>query len=116
MTDDAHGHDACSPDDHAALSGSALPDRAFQGAVQLFKALGDEQRLRTLELLSHGEACGSEIAATLDEPLSTVSHRMRLLESAELVRRRREGRHVYFRLTDDHVLRLVKDALDHAME
>lgn len=115
----AHDHpssDSCAPHDHSARSGTPLPDRAFRGAVQLFKALGDEQRLRTLELLSQGEACGSEIAATLDEPLSTVSHRMKLLEGVELVRRRREGRHVYFRLTDDHVLRLVRDALDHAME
>ncbi len=115
----AHDHsssDSCTPHDHAARAESPLPDRAFRGAVQLFKALGDEQRLRTLELLSHGEACGSEIVATLDGPLSTVPHRMKLLEGAELVRRRREGRHVHFRLTDDHVLRLVRDALEHAME
>lgn len=115
----AHDHtddDFCADHEHPARVESARPDRAFRGAVQLFKALGDEQRLRTLELLSEGEACGSEIAATLDEPLSTVSHRMKLLEGVELVRRRRDGRHVYFRLTDDHVLRLVRDALDHAME
>ena len=79
----AHEHSEdgdCAPHEHPARAGSAMPDRAFRGAVQLFKALGDEQRLRTLELLSRGEVCGSEIAATLDEPLSTVSHRMKLLE------------------------------------
>lgn len=106
----------CTPDEHAARAGADRPDRAFAGAVQLFKALSDEQRLRTLELLMREEACGSEIAATFDEPLSTVSHRMKLLESAGLVHRRREGRHVYFRLADDHVVHLVRDALDHAME
>ncbi len=82
----------------------------------LFKSLADERRLRTLELLASGEACGSEIASSFDEPLSTVSHRMRHLETAGLVARRRDGRHVYFRLVDEHVLRLVRDALDHAME
>ena len=116
MPHDHSDPDYCAPHEHAARSGSAMPDRAFRGAVQLFKALGDEQRLRTLELLSQGEACGSEIAATLDEPLSTVSHRMKLLEGVELVRRRRDGRHVYFELADAHVLRLVQDALEHAME
>lgn len=106
----------CHPSEHAALSGSNRPDAAFQGAVALFKALGDERRLRTLELLSTGEACASEIAATFDEPMSTVSHRMRILEQSGLVARRREGRHMHFRLVDEHVLRLVRDALDHAME
>lgn len=107
---------ACHPSEHAARSGSQRPDAAFQGAVALFKALGDERRLRTLELLSAGEACASEIAATFDEPMSTVSHRMRILEQSGLVARRREGRHMHFRLVDEHVLRLVHDALDHAME
>ena len=79
-------------------------------------SLADVQRLRTLELLSRGEACASEIAATFDEPLSTVSHRMKLLETSGLVGRRRDGRHLVFRLADDHVLHLVRDALDHAME
>ena len=82
----------------------------------LFKALSDERRLRTLELLAEGEACASEIAATFDEPLSTVSHRMKLLEAAGLVARRREGRHIHFSLVDEHVLHLVRDGLDHAME
>ncbi len=107
---------ACHPSEHAARSGSGRPDAAFHGAVALFKALGDERRLRTLELLAAGEACASEIAATFDEPMSTVSHRMRILEQSGLVARRREGRHMHFRLLDEHVLRLVRDALDHAME
>ncbi len=93
-----------------------MPDRAFELAVRLFKALGDEQRLRTLELLSRGEACVSEIAASFDEPLSTVSHRMKLLEGAGLVTRRRDGRHVHYGLSDEHVVHLVRDALAHVME
>jgi DNA-binding transcriptional ArsR family regulator len=93
-----------------------VPDREFELAVRLFKALGDEQRLRTLELLAQGEACVSEIAACFDEPLSTVSHRMKLLEGTGLVQRRREGRHVHYALADDHVVHLVRDAIAHVME
>ncbi|MEZ6016935.1 MAG: metalloregulator ArsR/SmtB family transcription factor [Planctomycetota bacterium] len=106
----------CAPGEHSGRGLSSLPDRAFDLAVRLFKALGDEQRLRTLELLSRGEACVSEIAASFDEPLSTVSHRMKLLEGAGLVSRRRDGRHVHYALADDHVVHLVRDALAHAME
>jgi ArsR family transcriptional regulator len=111
-----HTDETWIPHEHAARGASRRPDEAFRGAVLLFKALADEQRLRTLELLAAGEACGSEIAATFDEPLSTVSHRMKLLETSGLVQRRRDGRHIFFRLADDHVLHLVRDALDHAME
>jgi DNA-binding transcriptional ArsR family regulator len=106
----------CAPGDHAALRTPPVPARAFATAVKMFRALGDDRRLRTLELLTRGEACVSEIAATFDEPLSTVSHRMRLLEEAELVTKRREGRHIHYSLADEHVVHLVRDALDHAME
>lgn len=107
---------SCAPTEHPARSSSPRPDAAFQRAVAIFKALGDERRLRTLEFLAHGEACASEIAQAFDEPMSTVSHRMKLLEVNGLVERRREGRHMYFRLLDDHVVSLVRNALDHAME
>jgi len=107
---------ACGPDAHAKRTPVRVPDQAFRDAVALFKALSDEPRLRTLAFLSEGEACGSEIAAMFDEPLSTVSHRMKLLENAGLVSRRRAGRHVYFKLLDDHVFSLVHEALEHALE
>jgi len=107
---------SCAPGEHAALRKPPVPARAFATAVKMFRALGDDRRLRTLELLTRGEACVSEIAATFDEPLSTVSHRMRLLEEAELVAKRREGRHIHYSLADEHVVHLVRDALDHAME
>lgn len=82
-------------------------------AVRLFRALGDEARLRTLELLSQSERCVSEIAEAMDEDTSTVSHRLRLLHSDRLVERRRQGRHVMYRLADDHVIALVRNALEH---
>lgn len=106
----------CHPADHATRESTPLDDAAFVAAVKLFKALSDEQRLRTLELLARGEACVSEIAASFDEPLSTVSHRMKLLEGVGLVTRRRGGRHVYYGLADDHVVHLVSDALEHVTE
>lgn len=108
---------ACGAGDHNELPDTERPTAAFRRAVEIFKALGDEARLRTLEMLERvGEVCVSELAAASDEGVSTVSHRLRHLRTAGLVRRRRAGKHVYYALDDDHVARLVRDALDHASE
>ena len=94
---------------------SIAPD-TLERAAAIFRALGDPQRLRTLHALSEGELCVSEIAALDDEKISTVSHRLRLLRAEGLVRRRREARHVYYALDDDHVVELLRNALHHAEE
>ena len=108
---------SCEEHEHDGIPRSERPSVAFRRAVEIFKALGDEARLRTLETLERaGEVCVSELAASSNEGVSTVSHRLRLLRSAGLVRRRRAGKHVYYALADDHVARLVSDALDHASE
>lgn len=104
----------CGPDDHATVPQSRYPDRSIEQAVRLFKALGDEARLRLLEMLMTGEACVSELAQASGEQISTVSHRLRLLRSEGLVERRREGRHIYYSLADAHVIELMRNALDHA--
>lgn len=90
--------------------------QGLERAARLFRALGDESRLRTLELLSTREACVSEIAASSGEAVSTVSHRLRLLRSEGLVSRRRDGRHIYYALADGHVSELLRNALEHAAE
>ncbi|MEM6991219.1 MAG: metalloregulator ArsR/SmtB family transcription factor [Myxococcota bacterium] len=106
---------SCSHEHPAALAPKS-PPQAIEAAVRLFRALGDEARLRTLEMLMEREACVSELAAASDEQLSTVSHRLRLLRTEGLVDRRRDGRHIYYSLADDHVIQLVRNALEHADE
>lgn len=101
----------------AAHGSRPVPDyapAAWDRAVRLFRALGDGPRLALLARLVDGEACVSELAG--DEPVSTMSHRLRLLRAEGLVERRRDGRHVYYRLADDHVAGLVLNALEHASE
>jgi DNA-binding transcriptional ArsR family regulator len=90
--------------------------KALERAVRLFKALGDEARLRTLEMLVGREACVTELADAAGERVSTVSHRLRLLRTEGLVTRRRDGRHIFYSLADQHVIDLVQNALDHAAE
>ena len=100
------GHEAEPP--KSRYSAETLED-----AANLFRALGDVARLRTLELLVTRELCVSEIAAASGELISTVSHRMRLLRSEGLVSRRRDGRHIYYALKDRHVYDLVLNAFEH---
>jgi ArsR family transcriptional regulator len=90
----------------------ALAERA----AAYFRALGDADRLMLLAELASGEVCVSELAETLDEQLSTVSQRLRLLRSEGLVTRRRAGKHVFYALADAHVRHLLDSALDHASE
>jgi ArsR family transcriptional regulator len=82
----------------------------------MFQALGDPVRLRLLVRLAEGEACVSELAEQEREKITTVSARLKILHAARLVARRREARHVFYRLADEHVLPLVRNACDHAAE
>lgn len=114
--DDAPADVECSADDHRELPTSRYDAAARERAVRLFKVLGDEARLRTLEMLVGREACVSELAEASGEQISTVSHRLRLLRAEGLVLRRRDGRHIYYSLADRHVFELIQNALEHAAE
>jgi ArsR family transcriptional regulator, lead/cadmium/zinc/bismuth-responsive transcriptional repressor len=82
----------------------------------MFQALGDSARLRLLARLAGGEICVSELAELEGEKLTTVSARLKTLHDVRLVKRRREAKHIYYSLSDTHVLRLVESAIEHAAE
>jgi ArsR family transcriptional regulator, lead/cadmium/zinc/bismuth-responsive transcriptional repressor len=102
---------------HQADLWPKLPDRAeLEHASAMFQALGDPARLRLLTRLSNGEACVTELADIEGEKLTTVSARLKTLRDVRLVKRRREVKHIYYSLSDIHVLRLVESAMEHAAE
>ena len=102
---------------HPARSWPKLPDRAeLEQASAMFQALGDSARLRLLARLASGEICVSELAELEGEKLTTVSARLKTLHDVRLVKRRREAKHIYYSLSDTHVLRLVESAIEHAAE
>lgn len=77
--------------------------------AELFRLLGDPTRVRILyALLEAGELCVCDIAAVVDTSETKVSQAMRLLRAAGVVRNRRDGRNIFYRLDDAHV-RLVLD-------
>ncbi|MGI5874909.1 MAG: ArsR/SmtB family transcription factor [Bacillota bacterium] len=69
--------------------------------AQIFKVLGDENRLYILTLLRNGEKCACELLEALDFTQSTLSHHMKLLCGAGLVRGRKAGKWVYYSLDDE---------------
>ena len=105
----------CSSDEHDGVPIQVNP-QACERAASIFRALSDPQRLRMLMLLEAEERCVSEICTLLDEPMPAVSQRLRLLKSERIVRSRREGKHVYYTLADEHISRLVTNGVMHAME
>ena len=78
-----------------------------------FKALSDPTRVRIVAAILEEERCVHDLCEELDLEQSTVSHQLRVLRDKQLVRHRKEGRHVYYRLDDEHVRSLLETALDH---
>ena len=89
---------------------------AVAGLSELFQVLADETRTKILYLLAGEELCVHHLATVLEITLPTVSHHLRLLKMMRLVKNRRDGKHVYYSLADDHVVRLIEVAQEHYQE
>ena len=94
----------------------ALDDLVTEDLCQTFKALGDISRLKVLWALEYQEMCVCDLAAFLGITESAVSHQLQLLRTLRLVKNRREGTILYYRLADGHVSQLVRIALEHIQE
>lgn len=81
---------------------------------QTFKALSDPTRIRILNLLFEKEYAVNEIAKILGLRQSTVSHQLRFLKNLRLVKYRREKTTLYYSYDDNHVMELLKQAIEHA--
>lgn len=101
----------CLHEDKVARLKNSMAD--VSGLADLFKVLGDETRTKILYVLSLDELCVCDIATILDTTISNVSHHLRLLRAARLVKYRREGKNVFYSLDDDHVVNLFKEGFDH---
>ena len=84
--------------------------------AELFKIFGDSTRIRILYVLFEAEVCVCDIAELLGMTQSAISHQLRLLKQAKLVRSRREGKTVYYALADDHVRTILGQGMDHVNE
>lgn len=89
-----------------------MPDeRVMEFKARVFKVLGDSNRLRIIEFLRDGERCQCEIIPVLDQSQPTVSRHLRLLEEAGLIKSKRNGNRMLYRVVDEAVFKMV-DSLD----
>jgi len=89
-------------------------DERLADLAEIFKLLGDPTRLRILSALVAGERCVHELCARLGMSQPAVSHQLRVLRTARLVRARRAGREIFYTLDDAHVTVLLEEGLKHA--
>lgn len=108
-----HGLDA---DSLAAERARLLDAGTVEVVADLFKLLADPTRVRIVDALSRGERCVFDLAALVGLSESAVSHQLRLLRGARLVRVRRAGRHAFYSLDDHHVVGLIHDVRRHVEE
>lgn len=81
-----------------------------------YKVMGDGTRIKILWALEESEMCVCDIAALLDMTKSAVSHQLKSLKNANLVKNRREGKHIYYSLDDRHVNKVLEMGLEHVNE
>ena len=84
--------------------------------AELYKVFGDSTRIKILYALFEEEKGVGEIANQLGMTMSAISHQLRILKQARLVKFRREGKMVYYALADDHVRTIFAQCLDHICE
>ena len=84
--------------------------------AELFKVFGDSTRIRILWALDEAEMCVCDIAYLLNMTQSAISHQLRVLKQAKLVRNRKEGKVVYYSLDDEHVKMIFDQGLVHINE
>lgn len=84
--------------------------------AELYKVFGDSTRIQILFVLLDREVCVCDLADTLGMTVSAVSHQLRVLKQAKLVKYRKTGKTVFYSLADDHVYTILRQGMDHVEE
>ena len=98
------------------VAGAMPAADSLQNLAELFKVLGDPTRTRILYALYESEMCVCDLAALFAMSQSSISHQLRVLKQAKLVKYRKEGKMVYYSLADNHVIQVFEQAFQHVIE
>ncbi len=90
-----------------------LDDSTAILVAELFKILGDATRIKLMHILSRREMCVCDLAAAMQMGQSAISHQLRVLRNARLVKYRRVGKEAWYSLDDDHINLLLGQGLEH---
>ncbi|WP_294373651.1 helix-turn-helix transcriptional regulator [uncultured Clostridium sp.] len=94
-----------------------MPDEdELYDLAELFKVFGDSTRIRILFVLFESEVCVCDLASILNMTQSAVSHQLKILKQAKLVKSRREGKSVFYSLADSHVSHIIDQGREHIEE
>ncbi len=81
--------------------------------AELFKALSDPTRVRIIGLLAHSELCVGDLCLVMGMSQPAISHQLWVLRNLHIVRARKQGRHVFYTLSDGHIRDLFEQGLAH---
>ena len=84
--------------------------------AELFKVFGDSTRIRILFVLFEAEVCVCDLAQVLHMTQSAISHQLKILKQSKLVKNRREGKSIFYSLSDDHVRSIIAQGREHIEE
>lgn len=84
--------------------------------AELFKVFGDSTRIKILNALLVSEMCVCDIANILNMTQSAVSHQLKNLKQAKLIKNRKEGKTVFYSLADEHVMTILNQGIEHIEE
>lgn len=99
-----------------AVKGRMPEEDELYDLSDFFKVLGDSTRIKIMWALDESEMCVCDLAALLNMTKSAISHQLHSLRQANLVKYRREGKVVFYSLSDDHVRQIFEKGLEHIRE
>ncbi|MBZ9570978.1 metalloregulator ArsR/SmtB family transcription factor [Methanobrevibacter sp. TMH8] len=88
-------------------------DETYHEIANLFKTLGDYNRVRILCALSYQEFCVCELSLLLDMSQSAISHQLRLLRNKNIVKFRKENKQIFYSLQNEEIISMIKKAVDY---
>ena len=91
-------------------------DELLQDLGDLFKVFGDTTRIKIMYALYEGEMCVCAISELLNMTQSAISHQLKTLKDANLVSARRDGKEIYYSLSDEHVKSIIAEGFEHITE
>lgn len=93
-----------------------LPDEKIFDLAEIFKVFGDSTRIKIINALMMRELCVCDIAAITNSTPSAISHQLRVLKQAKLVKYRKEGKSVFYSLDDEHIKEIFEKGREHIEE
>ena len=91
-------------------------DEMIFDLADFYKIFGDTTRVNILYALDKSELCVCDISALLGMSVSAVSHQLKILRDSNLVKTKREGKVIYYSLSDDHVKSILECGMEHISE